>query len=517
MRTKRTLDFDVVVIGSGAGGGTVAKELAPLCAAGARVALLEWGGRFRAEDNTREEIPMSRKYYFDGGGFQTRSRDMTLAFARAVGGSTTVYTGTSLVPRPELFDEWGVQGLTWRDLGPRYRKYVDENSVHLLPPGEVNENNRLFAQGCRRLGWEVTQFPVNVRGCVGLGTCNLGCARLCKQGTAVVQIPAAERQGVKVIPFCRVDRIDGHDVVAEVTPPEHGLPPSSLPPGPYRFRARRIVVAAGTMNSPVLLERSFGSELSPALGGYFTCHPALILAAAHEWPIENTVGHPKSYYCDRFLEKERFLLETCMYFPFTLAKSLGGFGADVERMMADFDRLQMILALAIDRPDPSNRVSAGEDGRPVADYRFSPEVIRSLVASVRAASRVFFAAGAERVHAPFAREFFLERRDAARIDELVTEAEFKPGKWAISAAHLMGTCRMGADPATSVTDSWGRVHGLPHVFVADASLFPASSEVNPYLTVMALADRVAEAVRADLGADRSAPQSVIQTEKGTVA
>ncbi|HLY37845.1 MAG TPA: GMC family oxidoreductase, partial [Candidatus Binatia bacterium] len=85
---------------------------------------------------------------------------------------------------------------------------------------------------------------------------------------------------------------------------------------------------------------------------------------------------------------------------------------------------------------------------------------------------------------------------------LVRTELFKLGQVAISAAHLMGGCRMGTDPRTSVTDPWGRVHGKPNLYVADASLFPGSVEVNPYLTIMALADRVAEALRAVPGVER---------------
>ena len=94
--------------------------------------------------------------------------------------------------------------------------------------------------------------------------------------------------------------------------------------------------------------------------------------------------------------------------------------------------------------------------------------------------------------------FFTGAKDAKRLDELVRVDRFKPGQVAISAAHLMGGCRMGADPRTSVTDPWGRLHGRRGIYVADASLFPGSVEVNPYLTIMALADRVAEAIRTDL-------------------
>ena len=145
----RERDFDVVIVGSGAGGGAVAKELAPLCAAGVRIAVLEWGAKLREEELTGREVEVARKLYFESGGVLTRDGAMTLAFGRAFGGSTVVYTGTSLTLPAEVVERWGVPGLSWDDLQERSRKYLAENSVHLLPEEEINDNNRLFRDGCR--------------------------------------------------------------------------------------------------------------------------------------------------------------------------------------------------------------------------------------------------------------------------------------------------------------------------------------------------------------------------------
>jgi choline dehydrogenase-like flavoprotein len=124
-------------------------------------------------------------------------------------------------------------------------------------------------------------------------------------------------------------------------------------------------------------------------------------------------------------------------------------------------------------------------------------VIEALVRGIRASARIFFAAGAVRVHAPAAHPTLLDTEDAGRLDERIDARHFKPGKVSVSAAHLMGGCAMGRTAADSVTDAWGRVHGVPWLRVADASLFPDALEINPYLTIMALADRVAEAIRMD--------------------
>lgn len=496
--TEPIIDYDIVIIGSGAGGGTVAKELAPLCEQGARIALLEWGGHFQRQDNTRREIEMAEKYYFHKGGYPTESQDMTLALAHAVGGSTTVYTGTSLEIPEAVLKKWNIPGVDAQDLAPRFEKYKKENNVHLLPPDEINENNRLFVEGCRKLGWKAEQFPINVKGCHGLGTCNLGCAVFAKQGTAVVQIPMAEEKGVEVIPFCRVRHIEDHDVIADVVPAEHGLVPSPLALGRYRFRAKKIVVCAGAIHSPAILLRSYGMQLSPVLGRYFTCQPALMLAGEHPHPIKNVHGHPKSFYCDTFSNTQRFLLETCMYFPFSFSKSLVGFGEEMDDFMSHFDALQMILVLAIDEAEADNRIRIDRKGNPHVNYRMHPRTIQAMSDACRASVRIFFAAGAYRAHVPAMAGFFITSQQADQIDTLIRPDLFKLGKASLSAAHLMGGCRMGTDPQTSVTDAWGKVHGLDDIYVADASLFPAAAEVNPYLTIMTLADRVAQGIRQDL-------------------
>ena len=196
-----------------------------------------------------------------------------------------------------------------------------------------------------------------------------------------------------------------------------------------------------------------------------------------------------------------------MYFPFITAKNLTGFGPAHSALMNAFPRLQMILVLACDKAVPENRVAVDRDGNAVVHYTFTPATVSAMVRATRASARIFFGAGALRVHAPSADPPLIERKDAHRVDELIQERHFLTGKVSVSAAHLMGGCGMGRSAADSVTDGWGRVHGLPWLRVADASLFPDSLEINPYLTVMALADRVAERLRTDAPALLSAQES----------
>jgi choline dehydrogenase-like flavoprotein len=494
----REVGADVVVVGSGAGGGTVAQRLIPLVEGGRRVLVLEQGPRLQAHELSGSELDMAPALYADGGGFLTADGTMTLAFGQAYGGSTLVYTGTSLKAPTRIIAKWNVPGLEHADVIRRTERYIHENNVHLLSEQEINDNNRLFVEGCRAAGYEAHQFPVNVRGCRGASLCNLGCPNGAKQGTDQVQLPRAENAGVEVVTRARVEALDDRALTVRVTevPPGGKGEPSSWEPGEYRVHAGSVVLCCGSVGTPALMLRSgMGSGL-PRLGEGFTCHPAFILVAEHDREITNDVGHPKSYYMDR-AEEEGYVLETCMYFPFTTAKNLTGFGPDHSAMMRAFPRLQMILVLACDRAVPGNRVALDRHGKPVVHYRFTPEVVRSLAAATRAAARIFFGAGAVRAHAPLADPPLLDASEVGALDQRIQERHFIPGKVSVSAGHLMGGCGMGRNRSDSVTDAWGRVHGIPWLRVADSSLFPDSVEINPYLTIMALADRVAEGLLED--------------------
>lgn len=491
---------DVAIIGSGAGGGTAALALAPLVAEGKRVLVLERGPRFRDGDFTGRELEMAGALYADEGGFLTRDGTMTLAFARGYGGSTLVYTGTSLIAPERVIRTWDVAGIGYDDLARRSAKYMEQNNVHLLEPALQNDNNRLFAEGAARAGFHPEQFPLNLRGCRGSSLCNLGCPNDAKQGTNRVQLPAAERQGVEVVTRAEVTRIEPrrlHVLVSARPAGGKGEEPE-WGPGEYVVEASHVVLAGGVMGTVPLLLGSGLDGLSPRTGEGFTCHPAHILVGEHPAPISNDVGHPKSWFVDRAAE-EGFVLETCMYFPFITAKNLTGFGAPHSALMRAFPRLQMILVLACDHAVPGNRITVDRHGAPVVHYTFTRPVIESMVRATRASARIFFAAGAIRVHAPSADPPLVEAAEAGRLEDRIHARHFLSGRISISAAHLMGGCGMGTDPAHSVTDDRGRVHGHPWLRVADASLFPDSLEINPYLTIMALADRVAEGLLADFG------------------
>lgn len=487
-------NYDIVIVGSGASGAVMGKELAPLVKDGVKIAILEWGPKLRKEDYTGGELEMVKKLYFEGGGILTKDRTITIALGKAYGGSTVVYTGTTLTIPKDVLEGWEINGLEFDDIEARSKKYYRECNAVITPPEFINENNRLFKEGCEKLGYLVKQFPVNIKNCEGASVCNLGCPHDAKQGTHVVQLPEAEKNGVEVITNCQVKRIGEKELFAYVVNVPFGYE-STWEPGEYKIKSKLIILCAGAIHSPTLLQYSGIGKDMPVMGKYITLHPALILMGQHERPITNFFGHPKCYYTDHFHHSHGFIMETCMYFPFMTAKSLTGFGQEHADMVKNMDKLQQLIVLAFDKPLEQNRIYADKDGKPVIDYTLTPEVMASFFASQVAAAKVLFAAGAKKVHAPAGKKFFIEDFEKENLEQLMSKDLLLPGKVSLSSAHIMGGCKMGSDKSNSITNQWGQVHGHPWLFVGDSSIFPKCSEVNPYITIMALADRNAQYIR----------------------
>jgi choline dehydrogenase-like flavoprotein len=493
-------DYDVVIVGSGAGGGAVADRLIPLAEKGARIAVLEAGPWYDEAGFTQRELEMMALYWH-GAAWLTRDGAVTLAAGKAVGGSTLVYTGVTFRLPEAVLAEWNLPDLTMADLTPRFGRL--ERDLHVVEPdGEmVNENNRRFRAACDRLGWPVENLRLNIKDCEGSGFCNLGCAAGAKQGTHVVQLPRAMNAGIEVIPNCAVARISEGAVEARVAPAPGGTKPGPWPPGEVRIRARAVVLAAGSPGSPAILLRSgFGASL-PALGRFITLHPALTLYGVHPEKIDGFRGFPKTFYTPKFSQSHGYYLETAFYYPFVTTKHLGLWGRDLTSVMGAYDRLMAVLVLSHDPARADNRITLDRKGAIAFQYAIGPETVDALCHAQIQSARIFLAAGCERVVLPCGDRRVVTAKEAETIDldRFVSPKNFIPNRTPVSSAHPQGGCRMGQGPADSVTDVWGEVHGAPSVFVADASLFPGSAHVNPYLTVMALADRVGERVADRLG------------------
>jgi len=157
--------------------------------------------------------------------------------------------------------------------------------------------------------------------------------------------------------------------------------------------------------------------------------------------------------------------------------------------------------IVLTRDSQGGRVRVRRDGRAAIEYRPGARELAHLKQGLVAAVRAHVAAGAEEVITLHSRPHVLNAKQAtsATIDEFCARiaASAVDRNWStLFSAHQMGSCRIGGDPRTSVCDERGAVRGIDGLFVADASLFPASSGVNPMITVMAIATLVGEGIAA---------------------
>ncbi len=417
---------------------------------------------------------------------------------RCVGGSTTVYTAVTFRTPTPVLEDWrrhhGVEDLDPADLDDRFARIERELEVGEMPEERVNENNRLFRVGCQALGWKC--LPLRLAAtleCNGCGFCNLGCWNGSKKSTLEVHIPRALTQGVELIPNCQVEHISESRVCATVCAAPAGTAAGPVQPGPLEIRAKLILLAAGALHSPAILLRSPLPKRSPALGKFITLHPAVTLSGILPHEVLGFTGYPKTFYTEELADSHHYLIETAFYFPGVTAKNLPGFGLQHKEWMKQYRRLMSVIVLELDEPRERNRVSVSRRGTPVLQYRLSEQSVNNLVHSMRSAAKIFFAAGAATALIPASRTGAIRAtaRDAD-LEEEIHPRVFRRGVVPIASAHPQGGCRMGRSIESSVVDSYGRLHGTWNIFVCDASVFPTSVKVNPYLSVMAFADRTAD-------------------------
>jgi len=491
--------YDIVIIGSGAGGGTAADVVSRETDPDTDILVLEGGPLWRHEQFTETERDMGR-LYFSRGAKPSTNLTVNLAAASAVGGSTVVYTGVSFRPPDRVMarwrDEFGLDVLSDDFVDGTLDEIEEDLNVHELPRDWDNDNNRLFKEACDDLGIPAKRLRLNLDGCEGLGFCNLGCRVGAKQGTMEVQLPRAVDRGVQLVHNAWVDRITRDTVHFTVQEAPPRTAPNVVAEGDHQVSADTIVVAAGALNTPALLQRSqdgLGWQ-NPNVGRYLTLHPTYNVNAIYPEAITNYRGFPKTWYVDEFSGSEGYYLETSFYYPGVTAKNLPGFGAQHERFMRRYNQMMSILILADDPPRADNRITTDRSGDPVLDYTVPEPVRPALAKGLRRSARIFMAAGCTEMMLPGCRKEVLMPEDEDQLDTLITPDTLNFHQSPLSSAHPQGGARMGADPAQTVVAPDGRLHGLDSVYVADASLFPTSVKVNPYETVMLLATHVAEQV-----------------------
>lgn len=489
-RSRECVRADVVVIGSGAGGAVAASAFAR---AGMRVIVLEAGGAYETGDFNQREISMS-ELYLDRG--LTASHDLGIAIlaGSTLGGGTTVNWCTCLRLPDRIAHEWGRQsGIPelGEELVPHYAAVEDR--LDLSPAATHNANNRALLEGARALGMRASLTPRNAaRDCGdGCGYCGYGCAYGKKRSAAAVFLPDVTDNGGAIYANARAMHVEVRNGRARAVVAEQ-LSDSAR--SEFTIDAGLVVLAAGALRTPGLLARSGVSH--PQLGRRLFLHPVASAIAEFDHHVEPWSGPMQSVYCDALSDRSGnygVTLEAAPAHPGLAALALPWQNRERHAdLMGRLPRVATMIALTRDR-DPG---AIGLDGEATVRYRLSRHDGANLLAGLVALVDVAFAGGAARVMTLHAKPLEIERAawTPRRRDEFARQVRSigtAPNRQTIFSAHQMGTAAMGADPNHSVVDPAGRVRCCSNLLVADASTFPQSSGVNPMLTIMAMASRIA--------------------------
>ncbi len=506
LNAPQTLQADVAIIGSGAGGGVAAEILA---LAGLKVLLLEEGA-LRTSDSFRDmdEGRAFRELYQEAGGRATSDGAIAVMQGRSVGGSTTVnWTSSFRTPEPTLkfwAAEHEVVGHGVDDMKPWFEQMEKRLDVTLWEA--QNPNNSVLMRGCKALGWEVHAIPRNVRGCWNSGYCGLGCPVNAKQSMLVSTIPEALKHGATLVHRLRVRQLQHADgkitgAVGEALR-EDGRTPSGTQ---VTITARHFIAAGGAINTPALLLRSGLPDPHQRLGQRTLIHPVVLSLAQMPERIDPFFGAPQSSASDHFQWKDGatgpmgYKLEVPPIFPGIGAAVLNAFGDELRKEMSALAHTNAVLALLRDgfvEQSPGGSVRLADDGSPMLDYDLSDYVWDGVRRAYLTMAELQFAAGAKQVRAAHIDASYRASWSDAR--KAIADLPLKKFRASLFTAHLMGGCAMSQNPKRGVVDSRGRHHQVANLSVMDGSVFPTSIGANPQLSIYGLTAQNATALVEDL-------------------
>jgi choline dehydrogenase-like flavoprotein len=476
-----TLRCDVVVVGSGAGGATVARVLAE---AGLDVVVLEEGEHHDAGDFTTDPLHALRTLYRDGGLTACDGRPpIPLPVGRCVGGTTVINSGTAVRPPGEVLLRWRDEhGVDWApDLDGEFERVERDLDVTPVDPATAGRNAELCRIGAEALGAANRPLPRAAGRVACCGTCPMGCALDAKRAMHVSELPRAAAAGARIVAGVRVTRVlveGGRATGVEARAAGFAAD------APLRVDARAVVLAAGALGTPELLLRQGIADGSGQLGRHLRVQPACWVGARHAGEdVRGWDGVMQSWGVGEWLDRGLFLEATFSPLPFGAHWMPGAGTAFAERV----ERYGEMAVVGVHLADGSEgRVRVRGEQLRIA-YGLTRDDAARLAFGIARAAEIHFASGASEVYPQVAGAGILRPGEERGLEE----RRVRPAELRLEAFHPMGTARMGADPSGSVVGTGGEAHDVPGLFVADASVLPTALGANPMLTIMAVARHTA--------------------------
>ena len=500
----QTLEADVVIVGSGAGGGVAAEIMAE---AGLSVIIVEGGPLKSSESFNMEERRAYPNLYQQAASMKTKDKAIGIFQGRAVGGSTTINWTTSIRTPENALRFWaehkGVEGLSKEALAPWFDKMEQRLNITKWP-FEPNRNNMALKQGCEALGWDYTVIKRNVAGCWNTGYCGMGCPVNAKQSMLVTTIPAALDRGATLVSRAKVSKIEHHNdkvFALKAQALNEALRPSGVQ---LMFKAKHYILSAGAIHTPALMMRSQLPDPNKLLGKRTFLHPTLLSGALFNDAINGHSGAPQSIYSDQFVWQDGadgelgYKLEVPPIHPVLIASKSLGYGQSHAELMAQFNQLQVTIALVRDgyhEGSPGGQVQLTDKGYTL-DYPLTDAFWRAARRAFASMAELQFAAGAQKVLPMSEGMPYLPSWQAAK--EAIAEMPLAPLKTVVASAHVMGGCPLGEDTSQAMVNSQGRSHYLENLSVMDGSLFPTSLGANPQLSIYGITARNASLLASEL-------------------
>ncbi|KAI7888795.1 uncharacterized protein EV154DRAFT_516488 [Mucor mucedo] len=491
--------FDVVIIGSGAGGGVVASKVAQ---AGKSVLVIEKGDYHHEDEFLMDESKALTNLYEHGGIAPSYEGSVSIFAGSVFGGGTTINWCASLKLQHFVREEWAKEGLS-HFVSPKFSQDLDRvfERIGASTEGIVHNNsNQVLIDGCKVLGYPVADIPQNVgNNAHDCGFCFAGCKAGLKNGSMNTWLRDAYEHNAKFMDKTKVNRVlikggkvTGVECIANDKK--------------FNIKASQVVVAAGSLQSPGVLLRS--GLKNKNIGRHLKIHPCTITFGYFDRPIRTFEGSimtavstvSESIKNDGYGAK----LEVPCLPPGSYCSVIPWRGAAHHKdLMMRYDRCSPILVLSRDK-DSTGVVRYDENDNCVVDYALSNRDRESLMDGIERSLNILAAAGAREIHTgQFGVEPFNFKEDEpSRADNprfiqwkaSVIKYGFPHEGAGVFCAHQMGSNRMGISPKVSVTKPTGETWEVKDLFVADASVFPTASGVNPMVTVEAIALHVADSI-----------------------
>jgi choline dehydrogenase-like flavoprotein len=500
-----TLEADVCIVGSGAGGGVIAGELSKR---GLKVVVLEAGGYFGEGDFNQLEMWAYQNLYWRGGFNPTADSTVSLISGATLGGGTTVNWHNCVRTPSWVREEWerehGLTGLAG-DAFEHHLSGVLERIGANDRCSDLNGPHQRLEEATKALGYsfkrcmlnlDPKKYEADVAGFNGFG--DLTGARM---GTLNTYLDDAYQRGAKILVRTRAQRImtsQGRATgVVAISTGADGKSRTVI------VRAPNVVSACGALETPALLKRS--GIGGPAVGDHLHLHPVVAMTGAYKEDQRAWWGPPQSGLSDQFLrlKGDHGILIECSHHSLMVAAGATPWesGRAHKELMADSPRYAGFIGIVRDRGH--GRVEVDANGESVPTYPVQDRLdIENLQRAIRELTLLHQAAGADRIVGT-SQGVLHSWYPGDDIDKFIATLTGPLGTWPglpLFSAHQMGSARMGRDPATSVAKPTGELHDTRGVWVGDTSAFPSALGVNPMVTCMALAARTADFIGEAAGA-----------------